>query len=58
MLDIKHRHVNQRTITYDIFYKHVKKGVDQGSKCADETYDPHNTEDTQQTCDPNHADDA
>jgi hypothetical protein len=30
MLDIKHRHVNQRTITYDIFYKHVKKGVDQG----------------------------
>ena len=30
MLDVKHRHVNQQTITFDIFYKHVKKGVDRG----------------------------
>jgi hypothetical protein len=30
MLDIKRRHVNQRSITYDIFYRYVKKGVGRG----------------------------
>ena len=30
MLDIKRRHVNQQTITYEIFYKYVKKWVDRG----------------------------